>query len=178
MCVLYRNNSPVLPGGPSLVYRFMFLCMLDILKQIAIYNLLKKTGYTQVVALSVFNLCFPQKQVLILITKAESKSNHWLCVSLVVFVSVVSFVFLWLLTVPDFKGCSSVFNAERLVSLLTPTAWGMLQVLPVPVDVPWASCSTSLLRASGWNLPCHLYIPLLLPFQLCPCWWQTPFIAF
>lgn len=49
----------------------MFLCMLDILKQIAIYNLLKKTGYTQVVALSVFNICFPQKQVLILITKAE-----------------------------------------------------------------------------------------------------------
>lgn len=54
------------------------------------YNLLKQTGFTQVVALSVFNLCFPQKQVLILITKAESKSKHWLCLSLVVFVSVIS----------------------------------------------------------------------------------------
>lgn len=71
MCILYRNNSPVLLGEPSLVYRFMFLCMLDILKQIAIYNLLKKTGYTQVVALSVFNICFPQKQVLILINKSK-----------------------------------------------------------------------------------------------------------
>lgn len=46
--------------------------MLEILKQIATYNLLKQSGYTQVVTLSVFNLCFPQKQVLILITKAES----------------------------------------------------------------------------------------------------------
>lgn len=59
-CVLFGNNSPVLPGGPSLVYRFMFLYMLEILKQNAMYNL-KQTGYTQVVALSVFNLCFPQK---------------------------------------------------------------------------------------------------------------------
>lgn len=90
MCILFGNNSPVLPGGPSFVYRFMFLCMLEILKQIAMYNLLKQTGYTQVVALSVFNLCFPQKQVLILITKPENKSEHWLCLSLVLFVSVVS----------------------------------------------------------------------------------------
>lgn len=90
MCILYRNNSPVLPGGPNLVYRFMFLCSLEILKRIAMYNLLKQTGYTQVVALSVLSLCFPQKQVVILIAKAESKSKHWLCLSLVVFVSVVS----------------------------------------------------------------------------------------
>lgn len=38
----------------------MFLYMLEILNQNAMYNL-KQTGYTQVVALSVFNLCFPQK---------------------------------------------------------------------------------------------------------------------
>lgn len=67
----------------------MFLYMLEILNQNAMYNL-KQTGYTQVVALSVFNLCFLQNQVLILITKPENKSEHWLCLSLVVFVSVVS----------------------------------------------------------------------------------------
>lgn len=38
----------------------MFLYMLEILNQNAMYNL-KQTGYTQVVALSVFNLSFPQK---------------------------------------------------------------------------------------------------------------------
>lgn len=112
MCILYRNNSPVVPGGPSLVYRFMFLCLLEILKRIAMYNLLKQTGYTQVVALSVFSLCFPQKQVVILIAKAESKSKHWLCLSLVVFVSVISSLCFMTSYSPRFQSSCSVSDAK------------------------------------------------------------------
>lgn len=65
--------------------------MLKNFKQIKKYNLLKQTGYTQMVALSVFKLCFPKKRILIL-PKPENKSKHKSSLSLVVFAWVVSFL--------------------------------------------------------------------------------------
>lgn len=113
--------------------------MLEILKQIAMYNLVKQSGYTQVVALSIFHLCFPKKQVLILITKAENKSKCSLCLSLVAFVSSFFPVFLWLLTVPDFKSSSSVSDAGRLPAIpafCPPQPGGCSRCFPCPWMCP------------------------------------------
>lgn len=176
MCVLYSNNSPVLPGGLnySLVYRFMFLCVLEILNQIAMYNLLKQTGYTQVVALSVFNLCFPQKQVVILIAKAESKSKHWLCLSLGVFVSIVSSL------------CFYDFLQFQITKALAQFLMQKGCQPCLPFDPHSLGDASGASRACGCALDFLQHEPAqsirlkpsvssvhpsVLPFQLWLCWW-------
>lgn len=147
--------------------------MLEILKQIAMYNLVKQSGYTQVVALSIFHLCFPKKQVLILITKAESKSKRWLCLSLVAFVSSFFPVFLGFLTVPDFKSSSWVvphsLGDAPGASHALGCALGFLQQEPAQEITAW---DHSLKPGVSSVHPSAIAMSALL------CWWKTTFLPF